>query len=545
MRHSPGAARARLTRRLASFAAHQSVGTRKLLRAIGENSLLASPFLKARKGVDWSQAETVDHIDAWALLDQLAQELTSTLTDAGVEAVRVVERGEQTIAIPLESRRNALTVLASSPAAANWWLSGASAKLERLTTVRPDAFTKTRVKVHRIQVTRNKVPVAGPEIGVSIQFWRTTTAGEPRRDGGEYRAGTRLAVGRNSLAEYLNPDLWAEAQSDPERILPSCRIPQLLDFNRPIDAVYTWVDDRDPAWRQRRAAAQGVQLDLSADAMDAARTRSRNELLYSLRSLSAYAGWIRHVWVVTDDQVPEWLEESNPKLTVVSHREIFTDPAALPVFNSHAIESQLHHIKGLADHFLYFNDDVFIGRPVRPEAFFHGNGIPRFLPSLVSIDRDHNPDLRNGASLAARNDRALIEQRYGRTITNRIRHIPYPHEKVSLDAFEQAEPGLFAKVARSKFRNAEDFAIASELDHYQAFAQGRASVGDFSALYLDIGSPNLVEHLDSLERLRAWDAFCLNDIGGYSTDIDESAIAEFLQRYFPLPSPFEKRDANA
>ena len=34
---------------------------------------------------------------------------------------------------------------------------------------------------------------------------------------------------------------------------------------------------------------------------------------------------------------------------MVSHKEIFADPGVLPVFNSHAIESQLHHIDGLAD----------------------------------------------------------------------------------------------------------------------------------------------------------------------------------------------------
>ena len=41
---------------------------------------------------------------------------------------------------------------------------------------------------------------------------------------------------------------------------------------------------------------------------------------------------------------------------------------ALPTFSSHAIESRLHHVPDLAEHFLYSNDDMFFGRPVDPEV---------------------------------------------------------------------------------------------------------------------------------------------------------------------------------
>ena len=40
----------------------------------------------------------------------------------------------------------------------------------------------------------------------------------------------------------------------------------------------------------------------------------------------------------------------------------------LPTHNSHAVESQLHHIPGIAEHFLYSNDDMFFGRPLQPVA---------------------------------------------------------------------------------------------------------------------------------------------------------------------------------
>ncbi len=62
-----------------------------------------------------------------------------------------------------------------------------------------------------------------------------------------------------------------------------------------------------------------------------------------------------------------------PRINLVDHRDIL--PAeALPTFNSHAIETSLHRIEGLAEHFVYFNDDVFLGRPARPETFFSPSG---------------------------------------------------------------------------------------------------------------------------------------------------------------------------
>ncbi|XMA37048.1 hypothetical protein O1157_11655 [Streptomyces albogriseolus] len=80
-----------------------------------------------------------------------------------------------------------------------------------------------------------------------------------------------------------------------------------------------------------------------------------------------YAGFVRHVYIVTDGQTPEWLDADAPGITVVDHKDIFPE-GVLPVFNSHAIETRLHHIPGLSDHYLYFNDDVFVGRSVTPST---------------------------------------------------------------------------------------------------------------------------------------------------------------------------------
>lgn len=90
---------------------------------------------------------------------------------------------------------------------------------------------------------------------------------------------------------------------------------------------------------------------------------------YSLRSLEKNAPWIRHIFIVTNGQVPTWLDTSNPKVSIVTHKEIFKNPKVLPTFSSPSIEMNLHHIRGLSDYFIYFNDDVFLGSPVTPSDF--------------------------------------------------------------------------------------------------------------------------------------------------------------------------------
>ena len=95
-----------------------------------------------------------------------------------------------------------------------------------------------------------------------------------------------------------------------------------------------------------------------------------NQLMYSIRSVDRYAAWTRDIYIVTNGQVPSWLNASNPRIKLVTHRDIFTNHSNLPTFNSAAIESQLHHINGLSRRFLYFNDDVALLRPICLEDFY-------------------------------------------------------------------------------------------------------------------------------------------------------------------------------
>ncbi|KAG7159870.1 N-acetylglucosamine-1-phosphotransferase subunits alpha/beta-like [Homarus americanus] len=104
--------------------------------------------------------------------------------------------------------------------------------------------------------------------------------------------------------------------------------------------------------------------------IDANRFEDNEELRYSLRSLEKYAPWVRRIFLVTNGQIPYWLNLDHPRLTIITHEEIFTNISHLPTFSSPAIESHIHKIPGLSEHFLYLNDDVMLGSVVWPEDFY-------------------------------------------------------------------------------------------------------------------------------------------------------------------------------
>ena len=106
-------------------------------------------------------------------------------------------------------------------------------------------------------------------------------------------------------------------------------------FNKPIDIVYTWVDGNDKEWQKEKSFWQ-QKLGIEGDNANDCRFIDNQELKYSLRSVAKYAPWINHIFIITNGQIPTWLDTNHPKITIVNHKEIMPKEA-LPTFNSEAI----------------------------------------------------------------------------------------------------------------------------------------------------------------------------------------------------------------
>jgi hypothetical protein len=377
--------------------------------------------------------------------------------------------------------------------------------------------------------------VAEENLACDIEFWR-----ENRRH------GELIAPRDNRVTPSVPVDVPATRLTIGERdyrsIEPfSVKTPMDIDF--PIDIVYTWVDGSDPDWAVRRDKHLGVTDSdaLNRTAANVSRYLSRDELRYSLRSIEMFAPWVRRIFIVTDNQVPAWLDQSS-KAVVVDHREIFADPSVLPAFNSHAIESQLHHVDGLAEHYLYLNDDMLFGRPVSPANFFGRNGLPKIYLSPARIEWGEPSIDDLPVMAAAKNNREILLKDFGRYVSQKQKHTPYPHLRSVMYEMEERYAEDFARTAASRFRHPSDISIASSLQQYYTFLTGRAVLGSVGYTYVDLADPSAPVQLTRLRKTAEFDTFCLNDTDSDDVNFEEqmTMVRSFFEDYFPLPSSFER-----
>jgi hypothetical protein len=134
-----------------------------------------------------------------------------------------------------------------------------------------------------------------------------------------------------------------------------------------------------------------------------------------LRSLKKYLPWHNGtIFIVTNNQIPEWLNIEYNRIKIVNHEEII--PKYInPTFDSSTIECFLDKIPGIGDIFIYLNDDFFFNNYVHPAFFFNSES---FYPKIFRT-REEIIDIKNVEQIINEND---IHYIYGASIyfTNEI-----------------------------------------------------------------------------------------------------------------------------
>ncbi len=322
--------------------------------------------------------------------------------------------------------------------------------------------------------------------------------------------------------------------------------PQPNEVTAEIDMVFSWVDGSSSRFQQQRAA-QLAEYVVGQGDDGPARYRHVDELRYALRSVHMYAPWVRKIFIATDSTPPAWLAE-HPRVQIVRSEEFFADPSVLPTHNSHAVEAQLHRIDGLAEHFLYSNDDMFFGRPVAPELFFTSGGISRFVECGIRIGSGPTRLERSGHDNGLRVNRALLHERFGRTIVRDLEHCAVPLRRSVAAELEREFPGDYARTAASRFRSATDISVTNSLYHYYAMMTGRATATTEPRVrYVQTTMESGLRAMDRLARRTDVDMFCLNDGGDVevSEDVRVALLRDTLERMFPIAAPWERSVASA
>jgi hypothetical protein len=324
------------------------------------------------------------------------------------------------------------------------------------------------------------------------------------------------------------------------------RTPDASEIDFAVDAVYMWVDDSDPAWRERREQARRSAQDrgepVEAAALAPSRYRDRGELRASLRSLEMFAPWIRQIYLVTDQQRPSWLDADSARVKVVDHREFFTDVDALPCFNSRAIGSQLHRIPGLAEHYLILNDDVLFNKPASPYDFFTPEGALKIV-----LSRSHLPRLPEALLTTLEHSRTnsarLILRDFGQRVTRLFAHAPLAQRRSIGAELMQAYPEEIGQTMRHQFRSPLDYETNAWLHQYRALFTGRAVLAATPFAYFNSDAAATQQRLAADKDFADALFLCINDTDGGAGD-DGSWVTSWLQRNYPLPTAFELSTAD-
>ncbi len=265
-----------------------------------------------------------------------------------------------------------------------------------------------------------------------------------------------------------------------------------------IDFVVTWLDSVDPEWQKvyKKYKEEYTQMtDTSA-----ARFRDWNLFHYWFRAVEKYAPWVNKVFLVTNGKFPDWINKSCSKLVLVKHSD-YIPSEFLPTFNSHTIEFFMHRIKGLSEHFVYFNDDCYLNNFVTPDYYFkHGlpcdeneetvYNIPKYSPEnkfnlrigqlmnvgVINGHFDRRDTIRHSLYRWFGFHHGIIDHIMGIIISAyprglfagfRDRHFEQPYLKTTFENVWNKEPELL-KEACSRFRG--EMTVTIYLFRYWQFA---------------------------------------------------------------------------
>ena len=318
------------------------------------------------------------------------------------------------------------------------------------------------------------------------------------------------------------------------------------------------MDGNDPLWQQERSRFA------PSDAEDAAviRYRDWNLLRYWFRGVERFAPWVRTIHLVTWGSVPSWLNTAHPKLRIVTH-ESYLPKTACPTFNSNAIELSMHCIADLAEQFVYFNDDMFLLRPVEPTFFFR-DGLPcdnAVLSPVMPVwgDTISKTILNNMFLINKHFDcRRVMRQHWGKWLrlqygSGLLRtlcllpwrhfpgffndHLPVASRKQTFEQLWQAEGPVLQEVTHHRFR-----CYSGDVNHwlmrYWQLCQGR---------FCPVGNRGKDLHIEAEETLQAIRAqryamICINDSNTIGLEFEQvrGKVAAAFESVLRLPCLYEK-----
>ena len=330
-----------------------------------------------------------------------------------------------------------------------------------------------------------------------------------------------------------------------------------------IDFVITWVDGSDPQWLKEK----NQYMQKNEKEGGESRYRDMETLKYWFRAVEAYAPWVNKIHFVTWGHLPEWLDTDNPKLHIVNHKDYIPEKY-LPTFSSHPIELNMHRIPELSEHFVYFNDDMFLNGPVTPEFFFK-NGLPcdfahiiniwlessddgyghilftevheisRFFSYIKSFFKNIGRYVNFAYPLKANVCNILKLENKNLFVGFDDHHLASPFLKSTFEEVWEKDGEVLDKICYNRFRTPYD--VSQRIFRYWQLASGKFSVVSKKSRgkYLNL-SDDLLGKLQEILADEDCKMLCINDSDYADFDYCKSIVVKSFEKKFPEKSTFEK-----
>lgn len=327
----------------------------------------------------------------------------------------------------------------------------------------------------------------------------------------------------------------------------------------PIDFVIIWVDGNDPEWQKEMKL---YKSDANTD-NSVRRFRDWDNLQYWFRAVEYFTPWVNKIHFVTWGHLPEWLNTSHPKLNIVNHSD-YIPAEYLPTFSANPIELNLHRIKGLSERFVYFNDDMFIIKKMKPEDFFVGN-----LPCDSGVLNVHCYNIDEMFIMSPIRDVGIINRyfnmknvlkqkplnwfnlKYGVNFLRNLyllpcprfpgfyqQHLPASYCKKTLEEVWEKEFEIMDITCRHKFRDVSDV-------NQWVFKEWQLAKNEFYPRKLSIGKSFALYTADDAYKYiseQKGHMVCLNDVDMTDTEFEKrkEKIKEAFHIILPDKSLYEK-----
>ena len=217
-----------------------------------------------------------------------------------------------------------------------------------------------------------------------------------------------------------------------------------------------------------------------------------------------FASFVRKIFIVTDEQTPsinEIVKKYFPKrisdIEIIDHKHIFRDyEDFLPTFNSICISNMLWRIEGLSDHFVYFNDDVFLTRKISPEVWFkkerpvlRGNWVfPPFERLIWDKLRVNYHKIRFGINKEKPPSFQINQWNAAQLLKFKFRylkssHTPLAMNKKVLENYFTKNKNILKENLKFRFRNYKQFNTVALANHLE-YITGNKNLSKSQAVYM-------------------------------------------------------------